>query len=688
VGDFNRDGRPDVAVVGRTAGGDNQVNLLLGQGNGTFITLPVPYTHEEAGFLSVAAGSLDGGNFADDLVVVNGRNGGRVTVIYNAGTDNRAFESFLLVGIDAKAVTIGDFDGIAGQDIVVGGFSDIQEIRFFSNPNAGQAAFPLFGVAFNTILADIWSLATGDFDGDGRDDVGFAGTDGAAQGFVGVLPGGAAGLGIPFFSGPFNGGNPVRFTGLAKGDFDGNGIDDLIVTDFMQNTSHVVVGRADRAITAAPVLLPAGALNGPIDVVAADFNGDGKQDFAVANFFSETVITAFGNGIGGFALSPGPGASLGAGVNPVSLVTAQFSSTGKFDLVVGSEITATAYFLQNYNNRTFFAVGSDPGHPGLIRIYDDAHTNAAAPWGTFSPLGPAWTSGYRVAVGDVTGDGIDDLIVATGPGGITVVWIYDGASILVNPSNPTHIGSITTLGFAGLGAFVAVGNIDGKGPSEIIVGADRGGDAIVRVYQFAPGEAILQKFINAYPGFRGGVRVASADVNGDGIDDIITAAGFGSTQINVYLGDASITLAGRLPSFFGVYQNGFQGWTGGAFVTADDFDGDGYADIIVSADQGGGPQVQVFSGKRVTTGDSTTSNGGFNNIIAAGFSGGTRVGTTVGEYSKAMRRILISAAGPVGDQLTGFDVFGFLQDNTKSPHQFFGSQFAAGRPGGVPATVS
>jgi hypothetical protein len=86
------------------------------------------------------------------------------------------------------------------------------------------------------------------------------------------------------------------------------------------------------------------------------------------------------------------------------------------------------------------------------------------------------------------------------------------------------------------------------------------------------------------------VRVAVADVNGDGMPDVITAPGpGGGPDIRVFDGRT-----GALIQEFMAYDPNF---TGGVYVAAGDVNGDGKADIITGADAGGGPHVKVFSGQ-------------------------------------------------------------------------------------------
>ena len=101
----------------------------------------------------------------------------------------------------------------------------------------------------------------------------------------------------------------------------------------------------------------------------------------------------------------------------------------------------------------------------------------------------------------------------------------------------------------------------------------------------------VQRFqITAFdPTFTGGVRVAVGDVNGDGVEDVIAAAGpGGGPNVKVFSG-----VDGSLMFSFFAYDPSF---TGGVFVAAGDTNNDGKADIITGAGAGGGPHVKVSAG--------------------------------------------------------------------------------------------
>lgn len=138
------------------------------------------------------------------------------------------------------------------------------------------------------------------------------------------------------------------------------------------------------------------------------------------------------------------------------------------------------------------------------------------------------------------------------------------------------------------GVFVAAGDINDDGIADLVIGKDAGAAPRVRVFS-GKDVSLIQDFFAYAPSFPGGVRVAAGDVNGDGYADIITGAGpGGGPHVEVFSGkDLS-----PLQSFF-AYSPYFPG---GVYVAAGDTNGDGHADVITGAGPGGGPQVEVFSG--------------------------------------------------------------------------------------------
>ena len=120
----------------------------------------------------------------------------------------------------------------------------------------------------------------------------------------------------------------------------------------------------------------------------------------------------------------------------------------------------------------------------------------------------------------------------------------------------------------------------------VATGSPTGSAPMVRLSNPDTG-AMLTQFLAYEPMFLGGVRVATADVNGDGVPDIVTAPGAGGGPVvKAFSGkDGS-----ELFSFF-AFEPSFKG---GVSVAVGDSDGDGAAEIVVGAGQGGGPRVRVI----------------------------------------------------------------------------------------------
>jgi hypothetical protein len=130
--------------------------------------------------------------------------------------------------------------------------------------------------------------------------------------------------------------------------------------------------------------------------------------------------------------------------------------------------------------------------------------------------------------------------------------------------------------------------VDGNGTPELIVGSGPGRRAEVRIYDVS-GKLLATNVL--YPAwFKGGIRVAVGDIDGDGKDEIVTAPGPGIEPL-IYLlnGDGTHRVAGGKLA----YTQSFQG---GVRVAMGDMDKDGKDEIVTAPGPGGGPHVRFFDG--------------------------------------------------------------------------------------------
>jgi glucose/arabinose dehydrogenase len=182
------------------------------------------------------------------------------------------------------------------------------------------------------------------------------------------------------------------------------------------------------------------------------------------------------------------------------------------------------------------------------------------------------------------------IAVGSGAGG-------PGIAKLVGPDgSPRGVVSAFGNGFTG-GVRVATADVTGDMLPDLIAGAGPGGSPRVTVFDGATGNPI-RDFFAFEPSFSGGVFVAAADFDADGFADIAVSPDLGGgPRVQVFSGrDGSV-----LASFFGIDDPNFRG---GARVAAGDVDGDGTADLAVAAGTGGGPRVAVFDGLTIRPGQS------------------------------------------------------------------------------------
>ena len=161
----------------------------------------------------------------------------------------------------------------------------------------------------------------------------------------------------------------------------------------------------------------------------------------------------------------------------------------------------------------------------------------------------------------------------------------------------------------------------------VAIGADEGSSPTVTVYDATTTNNLFT--FNAFdPGFQGGVRVATADFNGDNVDDIVCAAGPGAgPHVKIFDGRGG----GEIASFFAFGSN----FKGGVELSTGDLNGDDVEDLVVSAGSGADAHVKVIDGTKVAQGGFDANNGA--NLLASFYAYGTGetkgVRTAVGDLN-------------------------------------------------------
>lgn len=198
------------------------------------------------------------------------------------------------------------------------------------------------------------------------------------------------------------------------------------------------------------------------------------------------------------------------------------------------------------------------------------------------PFGSKYTGGVNVAVGNFDLDPQQETVVGAGEGGGPRVKAYDNDNSTIGHDFYAFNPSL------GGGADVATGDVDGDGIDEVITGEGPGYESNVAVYKLVPdGSVVKLAEFSAFGAHEGGARVAAGDVDGDNLDEIIVGAGpGGGPRVSVY------ELSGTRIQTFYPYSTEFRG---GVDVASADVTGTVAAEIITAPSNTGSSRVQVFA---------------------------------------------------------------------------------------------
>jgi len=226
-----------------------------------------------------------------------------------------------------------------------------------------------------------------------------------------------------------------------------------------------------------------------------------------------------------------------------------------------------------------------------VRVWNSANV-AAGPTATFTAYGVD-KFGTNVAVGDIDGDGVAEIVTGPGPGAVF------GPNVRGFELNSTPVPGVSFLAYGTLkwGVNVACGDIDGDGIDEIVTGPGPGAEfgPHVRGWNYDGGTVTPMTGVSffAYGTHKWGVNVSCGDIDYDGADEIITGAAPGPSygaHIRSWDMDGTTSPASGVSFFaFGTQRRGVN-------VSCGDIDGDGRAEIIAGAGPGAlmGPHIRAF----------------------------------------------------------------------------------------------
>jgi FG-GAP-like repeat/Abnormal spindle-like microcephaly-assoc'd, ASPM-SPD-2-Hydin/FG-GAP repeat len=578
VGDFNGDGKLDVALVdGATlgTGTDLPVTILLGNGDGTF--QPPTQAPDTGSPTSIVAGDFNGDGKLD--LATNDLNSGNVSVLLGNGDGTFQAPVSTNVAYPAQSLVAADFNKNGALDLALENVSNGSNSVVILLGN-GNGTFQVeTGYPAGTATGP---LATADLNADGNPDLVSANGSDAY-----VLLGNGDGtfqlqnnynaFAVPY---PINTSVP---SGIVIADFNGDGAPDLAFSDNGGDYTPILFGRGDGTFGLRNDYIVGGDIRA-YGISTADFIGSGTLDLAVPGTYFSGLFTLLGSGNGTFQTP-----ILESGLMGSSAAPGDFNGDGKADLAFSEVSTSNAMaILLSNGDGTFTAAGTQAGQfdtpavadfngDGKLDVAgaDEAANNVAIMLGNGD--GTIQAAQYyatasepmSVAVADFNGDGISDLAVTTCGSGLVSILLGNGDGTF-----KTHVD------YPGGGcASIATGDFNNDGKIDL---------ALAGVYVLlGNGDGTFQAPVNYLVPNAG--QLVAADFNADGNLDLAVVEDTANVSC-----EASPIPPGVVSVLPGNGDGTFQPHTDYATLACPvalalgDFNGDGAPDLAVLEDQNEG----------------------------------------------------------------------------------------------------
>ncbi len=609
TGDFNEDGKPDLALSTGYTINSGSIMVLLNAGDQSFAP---PISVYVGGTVPlVATTDLDRDGHLD-LAAANGTN---IAVFLGDGVGGFTRSDEYLCDSAPIVLAIEDMNRDGAPDLLVA--SRLPEVLVLINDGAGHLnsrhSIPLSAV--------VTALTTADLNSDGDPDLAVVHHGSDTLDIVIGNGDGTFQAAISLQAGP-------EFSCVAAGDFNEDGRPDLVA--FGGDEMAVYFGTEGGGFGLRNVItIPFSLFHYKAET--GDYNGDGHRDVVWASGDS-TINLGLGDGRGDFQTS-----YYGAGKTVQTFAVGDFDGDLKPDIAVPGAIGSTLTLLHNKGNGTFagpvaygYGVLVDLDHDGRLDLIggndqnDRLYARLGNGDGTFGEIRSSALAdeGYSGALGDLDNDGYPDFVSLLYSNGVATnrVGVLLGNGDGTFASGPTHLLIGRALGLVlgdfdndgrldvaaegiGTNAGVCLGNGDGTFASELEIpeSANRGPMAVGDLNNDGNLDLVLRMdvFLGHGDGTLSFLKTTTTgiqnlpylgDLNGDGNLDLIGVSIRGGSTI--FLGDGR----GDFIEFSHLTAG-----IGGAAIA--DFNRDGRPDVVFSNSH----DVAVLLGN----GDGTFINGGY-----------------------------------------------------------------------------
>ncbi|HEY0404481.1 MAG TPA: VCBS repeat-containing protein [Pyrinomonadaceae bacterium] len=547
VGDFNSDGKPDLATANHTA---NNVSILLNLGGGVY-GAPNIYPAGDGPMFVVTGDFNSDGKL--DLAIAN-RNTNDVSILQGNGDGSFGAPANYAVGSEPSAIALGDFNSDTKLDLAISN-STSTFVSILLGTGAGTftagANVPVIG----SEGGNPFSIVAGDLNNDGKQDLLVAEYNSTTS-EVAILPG--------VGNGTF--GPKVSLTGVgsaysvAVADFNADGKLDIVTADLRNNgaqTGFLFIIFGNGTYNTSGSKTQYNLVGGdPIRIAIGDFNNDGRPDVATANFGAMQLNTVslflHTNMVGGINNQEDVFYVV-SGTTPIAVVAADLNGDSKTDLVSAD---------YNTSNLSVFLNPGAGNFPAPVPFFVNP---------------PSFDTNLKaILTADVNSDGKQDILTVSGA---VAVSLGDGAG---------GFGAATNAGVS------VRPNDAGQRPVAL---ADFNNDGKVDIAALDPGsnfqlEALLgngngtfgsrkQLIVGTFAQY-----LVAGDFNNDGKQDIAAVSNSTPNTITIFLGagTGSFTFA----------SNNNLG-AGGSFIITKDFNSDGKLDLA-AVTSGSNPGINILLG--------------------------------------------------------------------------------------------